>query len=418
MRTSPAIAIKAGLRAAALLATAAFATPAGAEKSPYALGGYVGYTQLSRPFGVLEADHVTSLALIASLDQRISRQRVFGDLRVVRSRYATNDELSYTGYSLDAGLDWQTAGNLSGELRAKADRTLLNYSPFEVPTGRRNLVSTRQLDAVARVGASSKLGFEAGAGLRHLDYSEPAYAQRQLRVGYGAAGVRWRPGPDASFGLAYRDTRGRYPGFVDATGAARPDHYNRRDVDLDATVDLSGFTQVYARASATRIGYEQQQDLDFAGTTGLLRLTWRPGAKLTLSAEAARDRGSDLQFQFDANPAQPGGGSFLQTDARSMASATRLRADYAATAKLSFNAGASRSRQPAVVQSSLPSSRRTEDGTLHTTQYVLGAAWTPTRTSRIGCDWTRDTRRARSSLDSFDVAYRSFGCYAQLSIEP
>lgn len=411
------------LRASAVLAVAAFAGTAGAEKSPYALGGYVGYTRMTNLFGLQEGqppadafpsrdDNVTTLALIGGVDQRISRQRVFGDLTISHNRFAKNRLLDNTAYDLTGGLDWETAGNVSGEVVAKAKRELQRYTAYEQPTDRRNLVTTRQVDAVGRLGGVTRLSFELGGGWRSVGFSDPAYDSRESRVSYGSIGLRWLPSAASSFGIAYRDTNGRYPTYRVNPTTIQPDRFDRRDIDLTAKLELSGLTTLSARLSSTKVDYELQ-DQDFSGTTGFLRATWLPGARLKLMGEVARDRGADLQIALEDT-------SFAQTGSARLVTVARLRADYAATAKISLNAGTTYSRRPLVATTFVPPFFTvSEDGRLRTTQYSLGAAWTPTRTSRIGCTWTKEKQRSElQTAPDLDVSTSNFGCYAQLSIEP
>lgn len=415
--------MKLDLRTAAVLAAAAFATAAGADNSPYYLGGYVGYTRMSNLFGLQEGkqpsvlfpsrdDNVTTLALIAGVDQPISRQRVFGDLTVSRNKFSENQRLDNTSYTLTAGLDWETVGNLSGEVVAKANRELQRYTAYEQPTDVRNLVTTRQVDAVGRLGGVTRLSFELGGGWRSVGFSDPAYDSRESRVSYGTIGLRWLPSGASSFGIAYRDTNGRYPTYRVNAATIQPDRFDRRDVDLNAKLELSGLTTLSARLSSTKIDYELQ-DLDFTGYTGFVRATWLPGAKLKLLGEIARDRGADLEIPV-------GSASFVQTGSARLVTLARLRADYALSAKVSLNAGTTYSRRPVVATSFVPPFFTvSEDGRLRTTQYSLGAAWTPTRTSRIGCTWTKEKQRSElQTAPDLDVSTGTFGCYAQLTIEP
>lgn len=416
--------MKQALRPSVAFALSLVAAAAGAETGPYYLGGYVGYTHLSNVLGLPDgeepapgalfpsrSDRLTTLALIAGLDQPISRQRVFGDLVVQRNQFAKNERLDYTGYTAKGGLDWETAGNISGELTAKASRKLLNYGPTQQPTDTNNLETSKQVDATARLGGVTRLSLEAGGGWRALDYSDPGYDTREQRIRYAWGGVRWRPSPASAFGLAYRDTEGRYPRYRVGT-VPQPDRFDRRDIDLDAKFELSGLTSLSARVSATKLDYDVQ-DLDFDGTTGYLRATWLPTAKLKLEGEVARDRGSDLRYLF---PTETG---FIDAQTARVATVQRLRADYAATAKLAFNATASRARRPVVVVVGAFPFTFTEEGRERATQYGVGAAWSPTRTSRIGCDWSKEKRRGEGvSFTGFNVTSSSFGCYAQLSIQP
>jgi hypothetical protein len=52
------------------------------------------------------------------------------------------------------------------------------------------------------------------------------------------------------------------------------------------------------------------------------------------------------------------------------------------------------------------------------TQFSLGVSWMPTRTSRIGCDFTQEKRRADIFAELLNLTAESTSCYAQLTLQP
>lgn len=409
---------------AALLAAAALLPAAQAETGPYYIGGLVSQTHQSNVLGLADgaavptglgytskADNVTSLALVGGIDQTISRQRLFGDVTLRHNRYADNTLLNNNGYALTAGVDWETVDHLSGNVTVKSNRDLFRYSVIDQPSGVKNLVSSRQADALARLGGVTPLTFEAGAGYRSVDYSDASYDGRDNHQSYWLLGARYAPARGAWVGLSLRETRGQYPRLqVDPnTGSVTPDRLRRRDVDLYGTLEVSGLTNLYARISQSRIDYDLQPD--FSGVTALLRVNWQPTAKLRLTAEAARDRGQDLRFVL-ANDV-----FFGQTVAETaqLVTAFRTRASLEVSAKVSADANIGYTRRPVTLfNNQLGAS---ESGREATRQYGIGARWTPTRTSLVGCDLSHE-QRSSDLVSVLNLSSNSFGCYAQLTLQP
>jgi hypothetical protein len=406
-------------RRLAIAALAAAASAASAqEQGPYYIGGSVSYSHLSNALGVPDgsglnpllqalgyrsvSDNVTSVALIGGLDQRISRQRVFGDVTLRNNRYSRNELLDNNSYSLRAGLDWETVERISGNVTLLSTRDLVKFSTFEQPTGTTNLVTARQADASVRVGVVTRLTFEAAAGYRSRDYSDVSYDPRDYRQQHVSLGVRYWPSSESYIGLGWRETDGRYPRYRTSLGAAvTPDRVDRRDIDVTGHLRFSAASNITARLSHSDVDYELQ-DRDFNGVTGYLRGEWEPRASIKLALTLARDRGSDLQL--------------ADVEAARIANAANLRADWALTAKTALNASLRHTRR-SISQTTL-SAGEPASGTERGTRYGIGATWAPTRTSLVGCDIARDERRSDVAATRLNLTSNTASCFGQLSIQP
>lgn len=406
------------LVAAAALALGVGVGSATAQTTPYYIGGYVGYTHLSNALGLVDgasvptqlgyvskADDVTTVALVGGLDQRISRQRVFGDVTLRDSRYADNKLLDSKTYAATAGVDWETIERISGNVRLGSSRDLIRFGVFDRPSGERNLVTTNHADFAARIGVVTRWTFEAGAGWRGVDYTASTYAARELRQSHYSVGTRYWPSSAMSVGLKVRETDGRYP----HQSTAGRDRYDRRDVELSTFIQYSGLTSLLVRAAYTRIDYERQ-DLDFSGFTGSLRAGYAPTGKLRFNAQIARDRAQDLRFSFIDIGSD--GIVFETFESAELATALRLRANYDVTAKVALTAGVGHSTRRVSLLAS------DQQGRERTNSLSLGVTWTPTRTSRVGCNWSKDRRRSDLLAERFNVSSSTFGCSGQLSIQP
>jgi hypothetical protein len=408
-------------RLAIACAAAAVAAAAGAETSPYYIGGSVGYSRLSNVLGLPDgasvptllgyeskSDNVTSYALVGGIDQPIGRQRLYGDLTLRHNKYARNEILDNNSYAVTAGVDWETVERISGNLTLKANRDLLQFSTIDQPTGVRNLVTTRQADFTGRIGGTTRLTLEAGAGYRSVDYSDASYNPRDFRQASVSLGGRYWPSSGNYVDLSLRHSEGRYPRFRRSSDDFEADRFDRRGVELSAYYQHAGISSLYARLVHSRIDYDLQDNLDFSGFTGMIKGSWQPASKIRLTTELARDRAADLRFSLD--PSDPAG---PQLEGAQLATALRLRVAYAATAKVSFNANAGHTSRSVTVSNAQIS----QSGREKTRQFGLGAAWTPTRTSRIACDLSRQRQRS-DVVQSLNVSSNSASCSAQLTIQP
>ena len=411
--------------AAALLALAAAAH---GETTPYYIGSSLNYSHQSNVLGLADgqdvtpaltqlgysskSDTVTSLALVGGFDQQISRQRLYGDLTLRDNRYSHNDLLNNNSYALSGGLDWQTIERLSGKLTLRANRDLLRYSSIDQPTGVKNLVSTRQADLSARLGGVTDLTFEGGAGYRSVDYSDQRYDPSDNSQAYASLGVRYWPHAFGSVGLTLRQTHGRYPRYRTTANGTEADTLDRQDLDLTASFEVSGFTSISTRLSHTKVDYDFQSD--FSGFTGLVNVTYQPTGRLRLQGEFARDRGQDLRFVF-VNP----GAELVQAETASIVSAWRANARYDLTGKTALTGNFAYTRRPVSLNAtSLFSGTGTEtEGRETRHQYGIGFSWTPTRTSQVGCDLSRE-RRKSDAVEQLNLTSNVTSCYAQLTLQP
>lgn len=404
--------------AAAAVLTLAAGTAA-AQSTPYYIGGYAGYTRLSNALGladgaavptqlgyVSKSDNVATLALVGGLDQRIGRQRVFGDVTLRDNRYSDNKLLDSKTYAASAGADWETIERISGNLTLRSNRDLVRFGAFDRPTAEPNLVTSSQADFMARIGVVTRWTFEAGAGWRGVDYTASTYAPRELRQSHYSAGTRHWPSGSNYIGLTLRKSDGRYPRF----SATRADKLDRRDIELSSFFQLSGSSSIYLRAARTRIDYTERNNFDFSGFTGSLRANYTATGKLRFNAEIARDRAQELRFSFIEFGS--GGLVFETFESAQLATALRLRANYDLTAKVALNASAGNSRRAVSLQAA------GQEGRERTSNFSFGATWTPTRTSRVGCDWSKQRRRSDLLAERFNLSASTFGCYGQLSIQP
>jgi hypothetical protein len=338
--------------------------------------------------GLKRGDTLSTTTVAAGLDQRIGRQRLLGEAALRVLRYRGNDSLDHEGHTLSAAWAWETVERLSGTLRAGSTRSLLPYASEAVPgSTSRNLETTNELAALARLGGQGRLSFEAALGTRQVDYSDPAYATAELRTDTLALGGRWRAGGALVYGAAWRHTWARYPGLGD--------RYHVDALDFSAESAPAGASRLYLRLSPTRARYDAATERDFSGLTAAAQWRWQAGGKLALTLRAVRDLGQDAyleRYGSDGSAAAVRG----NVDDSTVLTRVVLEGVYAYSDKtqLITSLGATRrelTRLP-------PGQTALLEGRDTTAAATLGVRWAPTRHAALGCDAGLERRTARGTL--------------------
>lgn len=364
------------------------------------------------PAGLARGDNITSTTLLAGFDQPVGRQRVFGSVTLRDNRFADNGLLDGNGYAANLGVDWSSIERLSGTLNLRASRDMAFLAPevgLEVqPT--RNVATSRQVDNIIRLGLVSLWQAEVGMGLRSIDYSATEYANREYDSNWASVGLRYKPSAALSFGVAYRDTRGKYPHYrLLQTGVWQADRFTQRDLDFTASWTVSGASALSARLSAERVSYDEATRRDFNGVTGELRWHWQPTGKLRFTTSLLRDTGRDSvlnTYQF-----------ITGTDISRTSNAVSVRADYEISGKVTGYAGASYAERDLVdTVNTLIGSLAPREDRDRTTSLNLGLRWSASRSLMFSCEWSHQKRRAAGVL-SVPYGADVYGCVGQFVLQ-
>lgn len=392
-----------------------------AQASPYRLG--VSQTVMhddnllrlgdgqATPPDYSRSDTVYSTALIAGIDQPISRQRLFGNATLRANRFSHNKRYDNEGYSLRAGLDWATVGRLGGTVSASHNRNLASFSAAEdgIPV-ERNIEQTTRLSASIHHGLVSLLRAEASVERSSVDYSSERYRRREFEQTGASVGLRWRPSDGLNMRLALRRTSGSYPNYLSLPdGTSSGDDYHRLALELSGEWIPSSASRVRARLSQGRTRYDIARERDHSGLTGELSWAWQPTGKLALTTKLQRDPGQDSYLLGDSGDA--GSMEFSR-----MTSTVDLQANYAVSAKVALQAGLAYSQRDLDRTLSLTDQTQSSiSGSDHGNTFRLGAAWQPMRSLSLGCDWKRNSR----SSSRFYLAQSSnaVSCYGQFILQ-
>lgn len=365
------------------------------------------------------SDTLYSTALIGGIDQPLGRQRIFGSATLRSDRYAKNDVYDNQGWTLRAGLDWQTVERLSGSLNLSSSRSLASFNLQEIGLLRqRNSETATGLDGIVRLGVAGPWLLELGAGTLKVENSlQQAQVQsRNYRQDTLTLGARWRPSAALTLGLAVRQTDGKYPQFrALADGSFEVDRFRRRDVDVSGTWRPSGASQFDMRLSTGSTRYDLASQRDFSGVTGTLSWNWVPTGKLQINTRYSRDTGQDSYAVTVFDPRLgfvPGNADYSRIQ-----DVLRIRAEWTISPKFSVNASLSEADRELV--RTLPptgfgDSRST--GGERISLASVGARWAPWRNVLFGCDLNDEKRKGSGQLGT-GLSTRGVSCFGQVTLQ-
>jgi hypothetical protein len=425
-----------GGRVLRTLATAlAAASACGAwadEPSPY----YIGVSQslmhtsnvnnsTADPVG----DYYSSTGLVGGFDQMISRQHLYANAHLNYNKYRHESRLDNTGYGVAAGWDWATIETLSGNISASANRSLasLDNTAGLQPnaTGEKNLLKTEQISTSVLWGGTGPLGIQGNFAHSQVKYSAIESLASESSANSAGVGLFYRLGPTLRVGTGVRFSRTEtpYATLIDPLGSRTdPGNYNSntatgRNVDLTADWRLTEQTGLDARLSWTRQSNSTAGSLDFSGLTGAVTARYAPTAKLSFNASASRDAGTNASFFNVAStaPSTPSTTTPTTTttvNGLSQTSQTNnsyaLGAGYLATAKINVSLGLSFNQSKLIDALGQASDNNTRVAT-------LGVNWAVARNWQLGCSFARATSNTTGSTES-SYGVNTTGCTAQVTL--
>lgn len=421
---APAAAQPAPSSAPATAPVTAAANAAGTpDPNPYYLGISQGFAHDSNVYRVPSgpSDNYSTTSLFGGFDQPISRQRLFGRATVSANRYQDETQLNNVSYGLTAGLDWETIERLSGRINASVNRNLASpVASAGTPVATRNIADTRSIDATARLGGSSLLTLEGGAGYSSLDYSSPQFIASESRRTSANLNLYYRPGGPLRLGVGVRGDRTRTPSalFDPATGTSQAQTLNGRHVDLLVDYDVTGQISTNSRLSYTRqtSSGAGAGSGDFSGFTGSVGLNWQATGKINVRADAARDTGFNATaYNTFAFTPTPTGIAFTPVvglyENNQISTSAGLGVSYAATAKIGTTLGLRyvRSRLTSV-NAPTPSADVIDVSKVAS----LGANYEITRNWGAACNASTE-RRSVSGGVAFTYRANTIGCSTQFT---
>jgi len=406
----------------AVAATAACGAARADEPSPYFIGVTQSLTHNSNVYRAPNrvSDNYSSTGLVGGFDQPIGRQRIYANASVQLNKYQDQTTLDNTSYSASLGWDFATIMKLSGGLSLSASQQLVNADNNNTltPSTDRNLAQTEQFAARAAWGGDAALTLNSAYSHSRVHYSAAAYAASESSQDSFSLGSNYRVGATLNVGAGLRMSRSVSPkGVQVAAGVFEENSARGQNIDLLADWRPSALTTTSARVSWTKQSNSRVGGRDFSGLTGSLSASYAPTAKLGFNASLARDAGTNAGFFNLTNPTIGTTALGLSESSQTTNSLT-VGATYAATAKISVNAGAQWRRSNLVDSFTVAGNGSNNERTDETKSLSLGANYAFSRALTFGCSLSHVTRNASASATfaGFSYAADTASCIAQFTL--
>jgi hypothetical protein len=263
------------------------------------------------------------------------------------------------------------------------------------------------------VGLVTQYSLELGAN--HRDVTNTLDLQtvqsRNFKQDGGSVAVRWRPSGATSLALVARQNRGLYPRFRLGAAGYESDRYRQDTLELSAVLNRSGASTFDLRIGQSRQRYDLNEARSFNGVTGGLGWDWLATGKLRFITRISRDTGQD-SYAVTVFSNVPG-----SSDNSRLVEILRVDANYAYSAKVALTSSYQLTRRKVVQTVANPLLPLNASGSDTSHMLTLGARWTPTRTSVLGCEASHDDRRAKGEL-TVTLSNANFNCYGQIQFQP
>jgi hypothetical protein len=408
------------LRTCALAAalSAAYPLAAVAETGPWYIGARETVTHDSNVYRTPEAtsDWIFSTGVFGGLDQQISRQRLRANVAADWNRYRHEDRLNNTSGNGLVRLDWETVGNLSGDIQLKHKQDLYrDYLTASEAQNNKTTIRTTDGEFNARLGVVTAWTVEAGVFGSRTAYRGRISDANDIRYNGYRAAVRYNPRSHISVGIGGRHAKGEYP------NATSNLDFTRDDLDLLLTWAPTGTSTLDARVSRSKWDYEVANGRSNKLTTGALNYHYRPGGRLTMDAMFSRD---DTAGQYDTSALAIVNNNIQVVNAQTvntrLSNLYGLTANYELTGKTALNGSLQRIDRRldnAINTNGLTSSVSGSDRTYALT---LGATWDPLRSVRVGCGYSRIKRTVSEGSEQLTYPYsvNLVNCSAQIALQP
>ncbi len=356
------------------------------------------------------SDTSSGTGIVGGFNQSFGRQRVYGSGNITFNRYREFTQLNNTSYGLNAGLDWQTIGDLSGTVNGSVSQGLANLqNNLLQQTQGRNLVRNEQIGTRANWGGNGRITIGGGYGYSRTHYSTPTLLASDSTNQTTDIGAYYHPGETLTLGTALRYTRGESDrAFQLLDGTFVDSRTNGRNIDLSASWRPTAQTGANARVSFTNQDNAAGGE-GFSGLTGELGFTYMPTGKVSFNGSLNRDASTNGDFYntFNGTTNQPTVGL---ASSSAVSNSVSLGATYLATAKISVTAGASYRRTTQDNNAIVAGYRDTYKN------YSLAANWSIRRFWSLGCSVGRVDR---SLSGTFNDSYTGniFSCSTQITLQ-
>ena len=349
-----------------------------------------------------KSDWLSTTEFRAALNQEIGRERLKGSASVNLDHYSKFSDRDSTGYTAQGEFDWSTIGDLSGALGADSHRRQYLYGlDGDQASTTKNLQTDNHAFARVQLGGLARWSIFGGFDASERKYSDPSFDFNEVQQTAISAGSSYATSPDLSFGVQGRYVHGKYPHVVLSTGE---EAFSTKTVGVNTKWTASGNSAFDANVGYTQQRMDGQSDQHYI--TGAVNWHWAPPSHFAFELGASRD--STTSVGEGATIANTN----TSINGRSLNTIAHLDVSYALTAKVTLDALAQyihRKYSDALIPTSLSFGGTVvfepADGASNTSRFTLSAHYLPTRTTSVGCGFSREVHSSEQSIRTISQPY-------------
>ena len=353
-------------------------------------------------------DTVSSTTLGAGLNKAYGRQNYRLSASTSRNAYKDNKQFDNNSYAASAEVSSEIGSNFKVTLNGSASEFLPSFED-QADRSVRNTESNQQASVDVRYGLYGRWSVNGGGSYSKVDFEANKAENKNSQSMF--AGVRYLPSDLAYIGLTLYRTNTDVPNRVLSSTAIVGEEIKRTSLSLDTVWQVTGYSRLSGRVSATSEKHPQDRLRNFNGLTGSASWTFAPAGKVSYALNWVRDTnnegGGTLGSAF---------GNLYSTNKR-LTNSLSATAAYQATAKVKLNAGYTYAQyeedSDLVLEGVLPISSNAQTGRY--SAMSLGVSYQPIRSVGLGCDVQRYDRTKSVFSRAYDG--NTVACRASFTID-
>jgi exopolysaccharide biosynthesis operon protein EpsL len=336
-------------------------------------------------------DDLTQTQYGVLVDMPISRQRLTGQFKQSRVKFAHYKELDYSGKDYLADLEWHIGNHLEGHAGGVYAQTLTSFSDFH--SAERNLRVQRReyVDGAWRFHPSYRV--RAAASSQKFTYDLPAQRFNNRTEDQADLGFDYLPSSGSRFGLQASQIKAKYPNQRLVGGIAVDDGYTQNELKANVFWMFSATSQFTMLAGWAERKHSFFAERDTSGLNGRASMNWSMLRKLRMQAAVWREF-APVESNLVNNSLNKGA-SFTTT--------------WDATAKIAVNAAVRREKRDF---STLEGRITPPDLHDKTRNASLGVTYAPLQSVRLSANLFHEVRSGNASTN-----YRTHGAAVSASIQ-
>ncbi|GMQ88576.1 MAG: hypothetical protein BMS9Abin09_0004 [Gammaproteobacteria bacterium] len=321
-------------------------------------------------------------------DLKLSRQHLLLDVEVERVEYDTFDELDHTRTKGRAAWGWRVGNLWSGELGTRYTRRLRTFTQNSTPEKDMRTKKTGYLNGGYQIHPDWRLS--AGVDFSDVSYQERERLDRDLAA--GKFEVLYRNTLNTRVGLRVKYTDNDLRDAI-INGVSTSNDYTEAEISGLFYWEVTGKSDLEVRLGYTNQNYDDLDERDFQGTTGILTYDWYVTGKTSLEFSAWRETSS---FNQEIT-------SYVLSKGASISPIWSVTPKITVTGAVSYYNDDFKGDND--IRVALGGQRRDDDTLL----YGIDLRWTPRNYLNLTASYRKEDRDSSIDINDFDDAQYNVG---------